>query len=119
MPTNDEIKEAYGELIAAYDVAVSRALDEMVARETLTNAEASILASGVITGSNAEVRHANLVLLTEGQRETLFDEMEAKKNADAAVALCQLEIESFKWQIRNTDNLLREKELRRRNKTDG
>jgi hypothetical protein len=118
MPTNDEIKEAFGELIVAYDVAVSRAIDEMKAREALVNMEASVLANEVITGSNAETRNAKLKIATAELRETLHDETITKKNADAAVALCQLEIESYKWQIRNTDNLLREKELIRRNKTN-
>ena len=113
MPTNDEIKEAYGELIAAYDVAVSRAIDEMKAREALVNMEASVLASEVITGSNAETRNAKLKIATAEQRETLHEETIAKKNADAAVALCQLEIESYKWQIRNTSNLLKAMELGR------
>ena len=119
MPTNDEIKEAFGELAAAYDVAISRAIDEMEAREALTNAEASILAAEVITGSNAETRTAKLKIATAEQREALHKETIAKKNADAAAAMCQLEIESYKWQIRNTDNLLREKEMRREAKKDG
>lgn len=119
MVTNDEIKEAYGELIAAYDVAVSRTLDVMEALEALTNAEASIMASEVITGSNAEIRSAKLKIATAEMREVLHKETIAKKNADAAVELIRMEIESYKLQIRNTDNLLREKELKGRNKTDG
>ena len=111
MPTNEEIKEAFGELVAAYDVAISRAIDEMEAREALTNAEASILASEVITGSNAETRNAKLKIATAELREALHKETIDKKNADAAVAMCQLEIESYKWQIRNTSNLLKEREM--------
>ena len=111
MVTNDEIQETFRELTAAYDVAISRAIDEMEAREALTNAEASILASEVITGSNAETRNAKLKIATAELREALHTEVVAKKNADAAVAMCQLEVESYKWQIRNTANLLREEEL--------
>ncbi len=119
MPTNDEIKEAYGELIAAYDVAVSRAVDVREALEALTNAEALILASEVIVGSNAEVRNAKLKIATAELRATLHRETIAKMNADAALEIVRMQVDADKWQIRNTDNLLREKELLGRNKKDG
>jgi hypothetical protein len=119
MVTNDEIQEAYGELCAAYDVAISRAIDEMEAREALANAEASMLASEVITGSNAETRNAKLKIATADLREALHKETVTKKNADAAVVMCQFEIESYKWQIRNTNNLLKEREMRKEAKKDG
>ena len=119
MPTNEEIQEAYGELIAAYDVAISRAIDEMKAREELTTVEVSLLISEVIIGPNAETRAARLKSATTTRRDALNEAIIDKKNADAAVAMCQLEIESYKWQIRNTSNLLKEREMGKEAKKDG
>ena len=113
MVTNDEIKMLFNELIMVYSTAISCALNETKARIELEKAEISILASGAITGSNAETRNANLKIATAEQRDALDKIRLDKMNADAAVKLAQMEIDSFKWQIRNEDNMLRRMEIDR------
>lgn len=113
MVTNDEIQMVFRSLIQAYDTAVSCTLDETKARIELENIEASILASGVITGPNAETRNANLKIATAEQRDALDELRQAKMLADAGVKIIQMEIDSFKWQIRNEDNMLRRMEIDR------
>ena len=113
MVTNDEIKVLFNDLIEAYDTAISFALYEMKARIVLEKAEASILASGAITGSNAETRNANLKIVTAEQRDALDKARLNKISADAVVKLAQMKIDSFKWQIRNEDNMLRRMEIDR------
>jgi hypothetical protein len=117
MPTNKEIEDAYEELIENYDSAISIALDEMKARRALEKAEDAVLISGSITGSNAEIRAANLRIATAEQRDALYKETKAKKNIDGIVETNRLYIESLKWQIRNTENILRETEMRGRTET--
>lgn len=113
MVTNDEIKILFQELIKAYNMAVSYALDETKARTELENIEASMIASGVITGSNAETRNANMKIATAEQREALDNIRLDKMTVDAAVKLTQIAIDSLKWQIRNEDNMLRRMEIDR------
>jgi hypothetical protein len=118
MVANEVIQSAYNELIKAYDIAVSKAIDTMEMKKVLETAETSLLAAGEIEGANAEIRTAKLKAATGDQRKWLYEEELAKKNADAAVEIIRMEIESYKWQIRNTSNLLREKELSMGGKTD-
>ena len=119
MVTNEAIQSAYNALIKAYDIAVSKAIDTMEMKKVLETAEASLLIAGEIEGANAEIRTAKLKVATEDQRKWLYEEELAKKNADAAVEIIRMEIESYKWQIRNTSNLLKEREMRKEAKTDG
>ena len=113
MVTNDEIQMSFRSLIEVYDTAVSCTLNETKARIELEKAEISILASGAITGSNAETRNANLKIATAEQRDALDELRQAKMLADAGVKIIQMEIDSFKWQIRNEDNMLRRMEIDR------
>ena len=113
MVTNDEIKEQFNELIKAHNTAISYALDETKARTELEKAEISRLASGAITGSNAETRNANLKIATAEQRDALDMIRLDKMMADALVKLTQTAIDSLKWQIRNEDNMLRRMEIDR------
>ena len=118
MVTNEEINEAFNQLRIGYRRAESGLLNEIRLTNALKNEEMELLVGETITGGNAEIRAARLRKATIELHDALEEERVNRLHNDTFIKSVQMEIESYKWQIRNTSNLLREKELSMGGKTD-
>lgn len=118
MVTNEEINEAFNQLRIGYRRAESGLLNEIRLTNALKNKEMELLVGETITGGNAEIRAARLRKATIELHDALEEERVNRLHNDTFIKSVQMEIESYKWQIRNTSNLLREKELSMGGKTD-
>ena len=119
MLTNEEISDAFSALRREYYRAEPLLLAEMRIKNTLDRKEMELLAAEAITGGNAETRGAKLKQATIELHDALDEARVAILNSNTRIKAITQEIESIKWQIRNTENILRGTEMRREAKKDG
>lgn len=113
MVTNEEINEAFNQLRIGYRRAESGLLNEIRLTNALKNKEMELLVGETITGGNAEIRAARLRKATIELHDALEEERVNRLHNDTFIKSVQMEIDSFKWQIRNEYNMLRKMEIDR------
>lgn len=101
MVSNQEIKDAYRDLMATKELLAMRMEEELKAREVLKASEAEADLSGKCDGKNAEVRAAQKRQFTASEVLALGKAEVDKRKAQLAFDLAAMKVDCMKWQIRN------------------
>jgi hypothetical protein len=119
MPTNEEIDEVFSKLSHEYYRREPLLLNEIRIKSALDTKEMELLAAGTIVGGNAEIRSAKLRQATIELHNALEEARVALLNSETRIKMVTQEVETYRLQIWNTDNLLREKDIDREAKKNG
>lgn len=102
------IRKAYNRLIVAKQNAHFAAILVAQARTELKKAIAQGLASGVITGKNADEREANAALALPEQHKTNEDANRYEATAHLELDIAQIEVECLRMLMRAEELAVRE-----------
>jgi len=101
MVNNEELKQAFNDVMATKERLAMRSEEELKAREILKASEAEVDLSGKCDGKNAEIRAAQKRRLTSADVLALGKAEAEKRKALLAYELACLKADCLKWQIRN------------------
>ena len=101
MVTNEELKQAFNDMMATKELLAQRSEEELKAREILKASEAEADLSGKCDGKNAEIRAAQKRQFTAADVLALGKAEVEKRKAQLEYELACMRADCLKWQIRN------------------